>query len=203
MEQDTSYERSTCPGVSIRFSTILLPYSYSIWMAWLLIAILSLLSRSISSHAPFVLPGWFCELQQTVGQMVDFPWSICASNAKVRIFFIFKQHSFKTNKFLAFRAQRYAKEQDFKDYNKFRADNSLLKRPGVPSDVLFPTARPCEVCAHHSIATPTNLAFIDSGPLYLGDDVIAVSWQEAMRHSGIPILQPKPPRTRLRMIPGP
>ena len=33
----------------------------------------------------------------------------------------------KTNKFLAFRAQDSQKEQDFKDYNKFIADNSLLK----------------------------------------------------------------------------
>ena len=90
MERDTSYEKSTCPGVSIRFSTYFSPpYSYSIWMAWLLIVIPLSFSRSISSSiCPSVTWMVFVNSNKRSAK-VDFPWSICAIMQKLRIFFIF------------------------------------------------------------------------------------------------------------------
>lgn len=79
----------------------------------------------IVKHLPFGYLDGFVNSNKRSAK-VDFPWSICAIMQKLRIFFIFNSYLFK-NKFLAFRAQRYVKEQDFKDYNKFIADNSLLK----------------------------------------------------------------------------
>ena len=90
MERETSYEKSTCPGVSIRFRTYFSPlYMYSIWMAWLLMVIPLSFSKSISSS---IWPSVTCIVLVNSSKRsakVDLPWSMWAIMQKLRIFFIF------------------------------------------------------------------------------------------------------------------
>ena len=89
MERDTSYEKSTWPGVSIRFSVYFLPFlaGYCIWMAWLFMVMPRSRSRSISSSS------WACICRLSTVEVnsssrsarVDLPWSMWAIMQKLRM----------------------------------------------------------------------------------------------------------------------
>ena len=90
---DTSYEKSTWPGVSMRLSMYFCPSSiYSIWMAWLLMVMPRSRSRSMSSSiCPSVI---FIVLVRSSRRsaMVDLPWSIWAMIQKFLILSIDINH---------------------------------------------------------------------------------------------------------------
>lgn len=89
MERDTSYEKSTCPGVSIKFRIYFSPlYVYSICMAWLLMVIPLSFSRSMSSSICPLVTCIVLVNSSRRSAKVDLPWSIWAIMQKFRIFFI-------------------------------------------------------------------------------------------------------------------
>ena len=92
MARETSYEKSTCPGVSIKLSVYVCPSRavYSIWIAWLLIVMPFSRSRSMSSSTCDCISRWFSVLvfSSSRSARVDLPWSIWAMMQKFRMFFM-------------------------------------------------------------------------------------------------------------------
>ncbi len=93
MDFDTSYVKSTCPGVSIRFSRYSLPSFalYFIPTADAFIVIPCSLSRSMLSSSWFlnslaVIEPVNCNI---LSARVDLPWSICAIMQKFRMCLVF------------------------------------------------------------------------------------------------------------------
>ena len=90
MERDTSYEKSTCPGVSIKFNIYFSPlYIYSIWIAWLLIVIPRSRSKSMSSNICPSVTWMVFVYSSKRSASVDLPWSICAMIQKFLIWSIY------------------------------------------------------------------------------------------------------------------
>jgi len=93
MARETSYEKSTCPGVSIRLSVYSCPSRalYSIWIAWLLMVMPFSRSRSISSSTCACISRWFRVLvfSNRRSANVLLPWSMWAMMQKLRMFFIY------------------------------------------------------------------------------------------------------------------
>ena len=95
MLRDTSYEKSTCPGVSIRLRIYFWPSSsYSICMAWLFMVMPRSRSKSmLSSICPSVICIVFVRSSKRSAK-VDFPWSMWAIMQKFRILSIDLNHYF-------------------------------------------------------------------------------------------------------------
>ena len=93
MLRDTSYEKSTCPGVSIRLSIYFCPSSsYSICMAWLLMVMPLSLSRSMLSSIWPSVTLMVLVRSNSLSAIVDLPWSIWAMMQKFLILSIDLNH---------------------------------------------------------------------------------------------------------------
>ena len=85
--RDTSYEKSTCPGVSIKFSVY--PFHCIVTGASFIVIPFSRSSSIESSSCAFISRFSTVPVSSIIlSAIVDFPWSICAIIQKFRIFSI-------------------------------------------------------------------------------------------------------------------